>query len=93
MSDVPTKPVKPIMTARDKAELMLKMTKEAERAGRRCGAEAAILICVFREGDQLTIQDAGKFVMPPPHLYNVMIQAHENGQLGTPKKSKILKPH
>lgn len=93
MPDVPTKSVKPIMTARDKAELMLKMTKEAERAGRRCGAEAAILICVFREGDQLTIQDAGKFVMPPPHLYNVMIQAHENGQLGSPKKSKILRTH
>lgn len=84
---------KPKMTARDKAELMLKMTRESERVARRVGAEACIVICVFRDGNQLTIQDAGKFVMPPPHLYNTMIQAHENGQLGVGPRSKLIKPH
>lgn len=89
MTDLPEKPK---MTARDKAEMILRMTKEADRVARRTGAEACIVICVFRDGDQLTIQDAGRFVMPPPHFYNAMIQAHENGQLGAPK-SKIIKPH
>lgn len=90
MTDVPEQ-AKPKMTARDKAEMILKMTKEADRVARRTGAEACIVICVFRDGNQLTIQDAGRFVMPPPQLYNTMINAHANGQLGSP--SKIFKPH
>lgn len=89
MTDVPEQ--KPKMTARDRAEMILKMTRESDRVARRTGAEACIVICVFREGNQLTIQDAGKFVMPPAQLYNTMINAHTNGQLGSPRK--ILKPH
>lgn len=88
-------PLKPKMTAAEKAEMIVKMTSEAKRIERRTQAEACVVICIFREGDQLTIQDAGRFPMPPDHFYNIMIQAHQNGQLGhnAPKASKIIKPH
>lgn len=91
MVDTPEIPKK---TARDKAELLIKMTKEAQRVERRTGAKACIVICMFEDGNEMTIQDAGRFPMPPDHFYGVMIQAHKNGQLGhnTPK-SRIIKPH
>lgn len=79
-------------TAHQKAELLLQMTKEAKRVERRTGAEACIVICMFRDGDQLIVQDAGQFPMPPQHFYKVIIKAHENGQLGH-NSPKILKPN
>ncbi len=89
MSDIP---VKPKLADRDKAELMLQMTKEAERVSRRTGAEACIVICMFKDGDQLVIQDAGRFPMPPQHFYQRVINAHKNGQLGH-NSPKIIKPN
>lgn len=93
MTDTPEKPK--IKTARDKAKLMLDMTKEAEHVERRLGVDACIVICMFKQEDgQLAIQDAGKFPMPPGDLYRIMIQAHEQGLMGNkPKKSRILKPN
>lgn len=82
----------PKLADRDKAELLLQMTKEAQRVERRTGAEACIVICMFRDGDQLVIQDAGKFPMPPQHFYQVVLQAHKNGQLGH-NSPKIIKPN
>ncbi len=77
---------------RDRAELLLKMTKEAQRVERRTGAAACIVICMFEENGQLIIQDAGKFPMPPQHFYSVVLQAHKNGQLGH-NSPKIIKPN
>jgi hypothetical protein len=80
------------MTAREKAEMIIKMTKEAKRVERRVGAESCIVICIFRHGDQLTFQDAGRFPMPPDHFYHVMSEAHKKGMMSQ-DKSKIIKPH
>lgn len=82
------------LTAREKAELIVKMTKEAQKLERRLGAKACIVICMFENNNELIVQDAGRFPMPPDHFYNIMIQAHKNGQLGhNSPKSKIIKPH
>ena len=96
MSDIP-EPAK--KSARDKAALLVQMTKEAQRVERRTGAAACIVICFFEEGPEtnktITLQDAGRFPMPPDQLYELMIQAHQNGQMGNhvPKASRIIKPH
>jgi hypothetical protein len=72
--------------------LLKKMKKEADLLERRLGAEACIVICMFKNGDHLTVQDAGKFPMEPEPFYNVMIQAHRNGQLDKIKpKHKTMK--
>lgn len=84
-------PLKPTMTARDKAKLLVKMTKEADMIERRLGAKACIVICMFEDGNQLTVQDAGRFPMPPDHFYNVMVQAHQNGQLDHNGPSTLIK--
>lgn len=83
----------PKMTDRDKAEMIIKMTKEAQRVERRTGADSCIVICIFREGDTLTFQDAGRFPMPPEAFYKVMGNSHEKGLLDHKPKSKIIKPH
>jgi hypothetical protein len=87
----------PGMSARDKAEIILQMTKEAKRIERRTGAEACIVICIFGTKDAngsvtLTFQDAGRFPMPPDHFYGVMQQAHKKGLLDK-DNPKIIKPH
>lgn len=84
---------KPKMTAREKAEMIIRMNNQAERLGRRLGAESCIVICIFKEGKQLIIQDAGKFPMPPEQLYEAMGMAHANGALDDKPKSKILRPN
>lgn len=89
-------PEVPKRTPRDKAATLVQMAKEAQRVERRTGAASCIIICLFEEDNQLQIQDAGRFPMPPDQFYNIMIQAHQNGQLGhnSPKnKSRIIKPH
>jgi hypothetical protein len=85
------------MSAREKAEMIVRMTKEAKRIERRTGAESCIVICIFghaneQGGTTLTFQDAGRFPMPPDHFYSVMQQAHKKGLLDE-NKSKIIKPH
>jgi hypothetical protein len=82
-------------TARDKAALIVQMTKEAKRVERRTGAKACIVICMFEDEGKLTVQDAGMFPMPPEQFYNIMQQAHSNGQLDhlNGKKPRIIKPH
>jgi hypothetical protein len=85
------------MTAREKAEMIVKMTKEAKRIERRTGAESCIVICIFghaneQGGTTLTFQDAGRFPMPPHDFYAVMQRAHIKG-LMEQEKSKIIKPH
>ncbi len=80
-------------TPRTKAELIVQMTKEAQRVERRIGAAACVVICFFEDGKQITLQDAGRFPMPPSEFYSVMSNAHQNGQLDTKQKSKILRPN
>lgn len=85
------------MTAREKAEMIVKMTKEAKRIERRTGAESCIVICIFGHKNEqgsttLTFQDVGRFPMPPSDFYKVMQNAHEQG-LMDPNQSKIIKPH
>ena len=77
---------KPIMTDEEKLAILEKMKAEAVRVGRRTGADACIVICMFQEGEKLTIQDAGKFPMPPINFYNLMIQAHQSGLMDTKKR-------
>lgn len=94
MSD--TSPVK--RSAKEKAETIIKMNTEAARVKRRINAESVIIIGIFKEGNQLQVQDAGLFPMPPDDFYGVMQVAHRNGQLGenSPKlkpTSRIIKPH
>lgn len=90
MTDVPEATKK--TAARTQAELLMQMNKEALRIERRLGAGACIVICFFEDGKQTTLQDAGKFPMPPDQFYDVMAQGHRNGQFAKPK-SRILKPH
>ena len=93
MTDVPEIPKKGVRT---QAEIILQMTKEAQRVERRIGAQSCVVICFFDDGNnQIRVQDAGRFPMPPDQFYDLMIQAHVNGQLGhnSPKKSRIIKPH
>jgi hypothetical protein len=80
-------------TAREKAALLLQMTKEAKRVERRVGAEACVVICIFKEENNLTFQDAGRFPMPPEHFYKVMQNAHKQNLLNLDGSSKIIKPH
>jgi hypothetical protein len=85
------------MSARKKAEMIVKMTKEAKRIERRTGAESCIVICIFGHkndtgGTTLTFQDAGRFPMPPDHFYSVMQHAHQKGLMDE-NRSKIIKPH
>lgn len=97
MTDEPEKPEDDVKGRdwRKPAEMVLQLTKEAQRVARRTGAESCIVICIFRDGDTLRFQDAGGFPMPPDHFYHVMQQAHLNGQMsdGKGKKPKIIKPH
>lgn len=84
---------KPKMTDRDKAEMIIKMTKEAQRVERRTGAESCVVICIFKDGTQLTFQDAGRFPMPPEDFYRVMSNSHAQDLMGQKPKSRIIKPH
>lgn len=91
MTDVPEIPKK---TARTKAETLVQMSKEAQRVQRRIGADACIVICFFKDGKEITLQDAGQFPMPPADFYGHMVNAHKNGQLGhNAPKSRIIKPN
>ena len=89
MSDEP-KPKK--LTARDKAELLVQMTKEAKQITRKLHASACIMICMFEEDGKIMIQDAGLFPMPPVDFYELLQNAHKNGQMGDTAK-KILRPN
>lgn len=93
MAEINNKSVVQKKTAREKAEMIIKMTGQAERVGRKLGAEACVVICVFKDGNELVIQDAGKFAVPPDQLYEAMMMAHANGQLGLKPKSRILRPN
>lgn len=83
--------VKP--TARDRAKVLVEMTKEAKMLERRIGAESCIVIAIFKDGDQHVFQDAGRFPMPPEHFYHVMSSAHAQGFLEDTPKDKIIRPH
>lgn len=86
-----------VLTDRDKAELILKLTKEAQFIEKRLGAQACIVICFFENGKEITVQDAGCFPMPPDDFYEVMVNAHRSGALAPAIKTKgparILKPN
>ncbi|KAH0548132.1 hypothetical protein GP486_008139 [Trichoglossum hirsutum] len=62
------------------------MAKEAKMLERKLGAEACVVICVFKEGNTLTFQDAGRFPMPPDNFYEVMQNAHKQNLLGKGKR-------
>jgi len=83
--------------SRTKAEIIIQMTKEAKQIERRTGAKACVVICFFEEGEEagknITVQDAGRFPMPPTEFYELMVQAHSQGLLDTKPKSKIIRPH
>jgi hypothetical protein len=89
--------IAPKKIARTKAEIIVQMTKEAKQIERRTGAKACVVICFFEEGSEagknITVQDAGRFPMPPDEFYGLMVRAHEQGLLNTKPKSKIIKPH
>ena len=84
--------VQPRKGLRDHAEMIMQMTKLAKQVERRTGAEACVLICVFRDGDQLRFQDAGRFPTQPDHFYSIMQQAHSQGLLTEKPKKKMLRP-
>ena len=84
--------LKPKLTARNKAELLVQMTKEAKQLTRKLHATACIVICMFEEDGEIMLQDAGMFPMPPAEFYELVQQAHKNGQLG-PIAKKILRPN
>jgi hypothetical protein len=84
---------KPKLTARDKAELLVQMTKEAKQLTRKLHASACIVICMFEDEGQIRVQDAGMFPMPPVDFYDLLQQAHKNGQLGVGSPKKILRPN
>lgn len=68
---------------------------ESEMLTRRMGAESVIVIAIFKEGDQLTVQDGGKFPMPPEVFYHGLSQLHKDGKLVAPEnkvKKKIILP-
>jgi len=91
MTDVPEEDKK---TPRTQDEIILQMTKEAQRVERRIGAQACVVICFFEDGNkQIRVQDAGRFPMPPDKFYDLMVQAHVNGQLTGGPKKRIIKPH
>lgn len=95
MTDDPDKVIVeklPKLTARDKAELLVQMTKEAKQLTRKLHATACIVICMFEDEGQIRLQDAGMFPMPPADFYELVKQAHQNGQLG-PTAKKILRPN
>lgn len=82
----------------DKEVTREKMTKYAKKLERVLGAEAVVVIGMFKDGTELRIQDAGKFPMPPDQFYTVMITAHQKGLMGpgSPKlkpTSRIIRPH
>jgi hypothetical protein len=82
-------------TRRD-ARRLQEIRKESELLTRRMGAESVIVIAIFKEGDQLTVQDGGKFPMPPDVFYEGLAQLHKNGDLVAPEnkvKKKIIIPH
>ena len=82
----------------DLAKKLTQMKTESERLQKQLGAECVVLIGIYKVGDQLRFQDVGRFPMPPEHFYEVMKNAHINGQLeydGVKFKptSKIIKPN
>ena len=83
----------------EQKKVIQKLTNYAKRLERLLGAEAVIVIGVFKDGTQLRLQDAGRFPMPPTQFYTVMQAAHENGLMSDKKKpkpkptSRIIKPH
>lgn len=69
---------------------------ESETLTRRMGAESVIVIAIYKEGDQLTVQDGGRFPMPPDQFYQGLSELHQNGKLVAPEnkvKKKIILPH
>ncbi len=77
------------------ARRLLEIRTESEMLTRRMGAQSVIVIAIFKEGDNLTVQDGGKFPMPPDQFYEGMAQLHRDGKLGhalvnRPKKKIIL---
>jgi hypothetical protein len=86
----------PETKARRNARRLQEIRKESELLTRRMGAESVIVIAIFKEGDQLTVQDGGKFPMPPDVFYTGLAQLHLNGDLTVPEnkvKKKIILPH
>jgi len=63
------------------AEIMEKIKTEAKRVSRKIGADACVIIGIFKNGDSVRFQDAGLFPMPPEHFYHVMKQAHEKNKV------------
>lgn len=86
----------PESKARRDARRLQELRTESELLTRRMGAESVIVIAIFKEGDQLTVQDGGRFPMPPEVFYEGLAQLHKNGQLVAPEnkvKKKIILPH
>ena len=83
---------KPKLIARDKAELLVQMTKEAKQITHKLRASACIVVCMFEEKGKILVQDAGMFPMPPADFYQLLQNAHKNGQMGDTAK-KILRPN
>lgn len=81
------------MTDEEKNEIIHKMDKECKRIQRRLGAEACVVIGMFKNGDELMFQDVGNFPMPPEHFYTIMIQAHKQGKMTLTSKPKLIIPH
>lgn len=90
MTEVP-----PESKQRRDARRLRELQIESETLTRRMGAESCIVIAIFKEGAQLTVQDGGKFPMPPEQFYEGLSQLHRDGQLVIPenKVKKIILPH
>lgn len=86
----------PETVERRNARRLREIQKESELLTRRMSAESVIVIAIFKEGDQLTVQDGGRFPMPPEVFYEGLAQLHKHGQLRVPEnqvKKKIIIPN
>lgn len=87
---------KPETKQRRDARRLREIQIESETLTRRMGAQSVIVIAIFKEGAQLTVQDGGRFPMPPEQFYEGLAQLHKNGQLsvfGNKVKKKIILPN
>lgn len=73
------------------ARRLREIQRESELVTRRLGAESVILVAIFKEGLQLTVQDGGKFPMPPEQFYEGLSELHKNGQLVSPENKTTRK--
>ena len=63
-------------TPERRAQVMRKISKEADRAAARIGADAVMIVAFFRHGEYLHLQDGGKTPVPPKELYERLASAH-----------------